>query len=69
MRNALLSLVFTGGLLVSATACDFPKACEGLSASAQDKEAAIAGYEVEREDSSGNTCELSRDGRKWKLDD
>jgi hypothetical protein len=43
--------------------------CEGLSISAQDREAAANGYEVEREDSWGNTCELSRDGRTWQVDD
>ena len=47
---------------------DFPSACEGLSASDQDREAAANGYEVEREDSQGNECELSHDGNSWSVD-
>lgn len=69
VRNALASVALVSTMLIAGTACEMPQACEGLSASAQDKEAAANGYEVEREDDSGNTCELSRDGNSWEVDD
>lgn len=42
--------------------------CNGLKATAQDREAVANGYEVEREGSMGGTCELTRDGT-WQVDD
>jgi hypothetical protein len=54
------------GLSMTLTSCS---SCEGLTASAKDKEAAANGYEVEKEDSMGNTCELSEDGTTWGVDD
>lgn len=69
MRNMIAGLALTASLLVAGTACDMPTPCEGLTVSQQDVEAAGNGYEVEREDSMGNTCELSRDGQSWHVDD
>lgn len=68
IKAMIASMALAAGALTM-TACDFPSACEGLTASAQDMEAAANGYEVEREDSMGNTCELSQDGNSWSVDD
>jgi len=68
MRKSLIGLSIAG-LALTTTAC-LPTPCADLSApSPQDIEAAGNGYEVEREDSMGNTCELSRDGSTWNVDD
>lgn len=53
------------GMLVSGCT----EACTGLSISEKDKQAAADGYEVEKQDSMGNTCELDRDGANWSVDD
>ncbi len=70
MRNAIAAIALAGTLMFGGTACgDWPQACEGLSISQQDVDAAANGYEVEKQDSSGNTCELSQDGTSWSVDD
>jgi hypothetical protein len=57
-------------LVVMSTGADScSSACEGLNASQRDRQAAANGYEVEREDSQGNTCELTRDGSHWEVDE
>ena len=55
--------------LVACGDYDFPSPCEGLTVSERDRQAAADGYEVEREDSLGNECELSQDGNSWSVDD
>lgn len=50
------------------TACGGALPCDGLTASQQDREAAANGYDVEREDSRGNECELNPDGTSWSVD-
>ena len=67
IRNALAVTSFTVLVMFGGTACT--PACDGLSASERDRQAAQDGYEVEREDSRGNTCELSQDGKTWDVDD
>lgn len=62
----LAPLLIAGGLMVGTTACTPP--CEGLVASDRDRQAAADDYDVEREDSMGNECELDEDG-SWELDD
>lgn len=69
IRSVVASAVLAGALIVGGTACDIPTPCEGLTASEKDKQAAADGYEVEKEDSQGNTCELSQDGETWEEDD
>lgn len=68
MRKILVGLAVVAGAF-SLTACEYTPACSGLTASAADKSAAAAGYEVEVTDSQGYDCELSRDGRSWQVDD
>lgn len=69
IRNAIAAMVLGASLMTTAACGDWPQACEGLEVSAQDREAAANGYEVEREDSQGNECELSQDGNSWSVDD
>jgi hypothetical protein len=64
VRSLIAAALLTMGLLTGCT-----EACTGLSASEKDKQAASDGYEVEKEDSMGNTCELSKDGVNWEVDD
>lgn len=69
IKSAIAAMVM-GVSMLSLNACgDWPSACEGLSVSQQDRDAAANGYEVEREDSMGNECELSRDGKSWSVED
>lgn len=70
-RNKISAILASIALVpvVGATAACFPEPCQGLSVSQQDKDAAAAGYEVEKEDSMGNECQLSSDGTTWSVDD
>jgi len=68
IRNAMVALA-AAALIPLTAACNFPSSCEGLTASETDREAAANGYEVEKEDSLGNECELSEDGKSWSVDD
>lgn len=70
MRKTIAGMMLATFMTVGLTACgDWPSACEGLSVSDKDREAAANGYEVEKEDDLGNTCELSQDGNTWEVDD
>lgn len=67
IKKTAFALLVAVPLAISTTAC-IPEACQNLTVSQQDLDAAANGYEVEREDAQGNECELSRDGRSWSVD-
>lgn len=66
LAAALVPLIVATGLMFGTTACGAP--CAGLTISDRDRQAAADGYEVEKEDSLGNECELDEDG-SWEVDD
>jgi hypothetical protein len=68
VRSTLSAIALAAVMSITA-ACDFPQSCEGLDISDQDREAASNGYEVEKEDSLGNECQLSSEGTSWSVDD
>lgn len=70
MRKMIAGVTLALVASMSVTACgNMPQACSNLSVSAQDREAAANGYEVEKVDSMGNECELSQDGQSWSVDE
>lgn len=66
--SVLSAFALSGAVLVGTSAC-VEEPCQGLSVTEQDKEAAANGYEVEKEDTAGNECQLSPDGTTWTVDD